>query len=127
MSQEKLTKDHLLKAPNYTVFKDYRGKTACADTPWWSPFEGAQPSLRVLEKAEQRFGKELYAQDGHTLFHIERDDELAEEHCKQTQTRFDDFDAALCALEYGYKLVKLPDRQGSPYFRMYVLGNFPKP
>ncbi len=125
---KKLTKQQVEAAPMFTVWKDMRGKVECQDVPmeWWfvSGLEHATIfSEGVKAKAAEKCIEVLDVLGG--PFEIERDDSLMEE--LGTSDTFDDIDGALCALEFGFTLVKLPDKMDSPYWRMYVVGPVPAP
>ena len=121
-----VTIDDLMNAPMFTVWRGLEG--ACAvrqDLPpdIWDLFaqccvDLSEASLDELEV----LGLELVDGGGGFLA-PNRDDELAMEH--GLLDRFDDVDAALCALNEGFSLVKVPDHLGCKYFRLYVLAPLP--
>ena len=115
---EKLTVEDMDAAPMFTVWRDMRGKCACQDRSleWWDLFEGAHVSEAVEDKATELFGDDFASIP---LLNVQGEDDLRIEH--GVEREFDDLDAALCALEFGLTLVKLPDTMDSKYYRIYAL------
>lgn len=122
----KLTFVDIDAAPMFTVWKDMCGKVDCKDvnTEWWDLFGGAGVSDAVYDKAVELLGEPF---ESLPLLHVERDDETADHH---GAADFCDFEASLCALEFGVTLVKLPDAlkgERSKYWRMYAVGPLLEP
>lgn len=120
----KLTVEDLRAAPMFTVWKNMRGKVVCQDRNrnWWDLFGGASISDAVEDKAYALLGEDFTEIP---LLNVQADDDMRFNN--GVQKEFDDLDAAMLALEYGLKLVKLPDEMNSEYYRLYVVGPLPEP
>jgi len=108
-----VTKQDLIDAPMYTVF---RGPAEDPKMKYdqWDLFTGDQPDKPVIEEMSKKGIRLIRDIDGSPLF-LQKDDELSnKEH--------DDLDAALAYLNNGGLLAKLPDHVGSPYSRMYAVA-----
>ncbi len=123
----KLTKQEVEDAPMFSVWGDLRGKVECQDrnTDWWNLFATDSCANEEVEKTFKLYASLKLYSDGNGLFAVMRDDEMVLYH--KASNEFDDLDAALCALELGLTLVKLPDKMGSKHWRMYVAGPVPEP
>jgi hypothetical protein len=109
-------------APMFTVWENMQGKVICKDyapLEWWDLFEGAGVSDAVYDKATELLGKRI---TDIPLLDVESDNDRHDD-----DPDFRDDDAALCALELGMALIKLPDKLGCKYWRLYAVGPLPLP
>lgn len=110
-----VTKQDLIDAPMYTVF---RGPAEDPKMKYdqWDLFTGYQPDKPVIEEMSKKGIRLIRDIDGSPLF-LQKDDELSnKEH--------DDLDAALAYLNNGGMVVKLPDTMMSKYFRLYAVASY---
>ena len=113
---ESLSAEDLDAAPMFTVFREFKGQCKVhpdATPEWYSEFSSDEggPDDGVFAFAE--------ALQIHVSFEfIERVDDVAAE--LDTKDEFDDTDAALCYLNAGGTLVKIPDAFDSEFYRFYV-------
>ena len=112
-----LTADDLHAAPMFTVFHGLKGKCVVrkdANPEWWDKFSLVGATVfddEVDEKARSLEIKVL--KDGPYYVEVEAFNECPE--------GFEDADAALCYLNEGGVLAKLPDTMDSKYYRLYVV------
>ncbi len=113
----------LIDAPMFTSWENMTGKVICKDRmprERWDLFESSTGvSDEVYDKAAEIFGKRFTELP---LLDVQKDDDYQDE-----DPDFCDLEAALCALELGVTLVKLPDTMKSPYWRLYAVGPLPNP
>jgi hypothetical protein len=102
-----IKKSDFYSAPDYFVFA---GPTEATPGGFkWAVFDLDGNDLPDLDAATARVGFEVYSSQP------ELDLEFADEN-----DGFDDYDAALAFLASGGMLVKVPDHDGSPHWRLYV-------
>jgi hypothetical protein len=117
-----ITKKSISEAPMFTVFRGAR-PVAQRDCPFprlWDVFGGGPGYTDAVEEELERRGLEVGEH------HIERCDQecSAIEQMADDPQPYDDFDAAIDALNAGYTLVKVPDAmtgEKAQYYYMYVL------
>jgi len=120
-SINKLSKRDLISAPFFTVFECWKGQCQARDVPdsWWvvstinvTPGKKQAEILDAMEltvdSEEPEKSDEDVSLDGMDIDHI-----------------FDDLDAALCYLNDGGTLVKVPDSMNDDekHWRLYVVAN----
>ena len=112
---ESLSAEDLDSAPMFTVFRKFKRQCKVhpdATPEWYSEFSGEEdPDDSVFAFAEA-------LQISVSAEYIERVDDVAVD--LGIEDEFDDTDAALCYLNAGGTLVKLPDDLDSEYYRFYV-------
>jgi hypothetical protein len=118
-----ITKRSISEAPMFTVFRGAR-PVAQRDNPTpclWGVFGGGPGYTDEVAAELERRGLEVDDR------HIERDDQTAQACIDGVDGTFsyDDYDAAIDALNAGYALVKVPDAmhgEAAEYYYMYVLN-----
>ena len=109
-----VTKQDLIDAPMYTVF---RGPAEDPKMKYdqWDLMTGNHPTTEVMRQVVQR-GIRLIRDASGEPVHVEKDDEFC------AGQSLDDLDAALAYLNNGGMVVKLPDTLTSQHFRLYAVA-----
>ena len=118
---KKLSKDDLYDAPFFTVFDCWKGQCQAREVPksWW-----VVSSINAMPCEEAAVVLEAMALTVHGV-EPEKSDEDVSLEGMDVDHIFDDLDAALCYLNNGGTLVKVPDSMNDDekHWRLYVVGN----
>lgn len=106
-----ITRETLLAAKPFTLIS---GEAESNGFAHWAVFE-----LSGCTRGDTDHASELTGVDVFDMSPM-RDDEACYELRKPDGSQYDDFDAALAYLNKGGTLMKVPDEEGSPHWRLLV-------